>query len=84
MDTPHALILGGGGTLGEAWMSSLLAGLDEADGFDARGCACYVGTSAGSIVAASLAAGIAPDARLGELAPAGAMAPEQEAPATAL
>jgi NTE family protein len=84
MQTPHALILGGGGTLGEAWMSSLLAGLDEAEGFDARGCSCYVGTSAGSIVAASLAAGIAPDARLGELAPAGAMEPEQQQRATAL
>jgi NTE family protein len=71
MLTPDALILGGGGTLGEAWMSSLLAGLDEADGFDARGCNCYVGTSAGSIVAASLVAGLAPDARLGDLSPAG-------------
>jgi NTE family protein len=85
MRTPHALVLGGGGTLGEAWMSSLLAGLDEADSFDARSCACYVGTSAGSIVAASLAAGIAPDARLGELTPAAAMAPnEDERRATAL
>ena len=73
MRTPQALILGGGGTLGEAWMSSLLAGLDEADDFDARACDCYVGTSAGSIVAASLVAGLAPDARLGELSPAGAM-----------
>ncbi len=69
MQTPDALILGGGGTLGEAWMSSLLAGLDEAEGFDARACDCYVGTSAGSIVAASLVAGLAPDARLGSLAP---------------
>ena len=31
--TPHALVLGGGGVLGEAWMSALLAGLDEAEGF---------------------------------------------------
>ncbi|HEX3433023.1 MAG TPA: patatin-like phospholipase family protein [Solirubrobacteraceae bacterium] len=76
MQTPHALILGGGGTLGEAWMSSLLAGLEEAEDFDARSCACYVGTSAGSIVAASLAAGIAPDARLGELTGAAALAPD--------
>ncbi len=70
MQTPHALVLGGGGTLGEAWMSSVLAGLDEADGFDARGSGCLVGTSAGSIVAASLVAGIAPGSRLGRLAPA--------------
>ena len=70
MQTPDALVLGGGGTLGEAWMSSLLAGLDEADGFDARASRCFVGTSAGSIVAASLAAGVAPSARLGSLSPA--------------
>jgi NTE family protein len=85
MQTPDALILGGGGTLGEAWMSSLLAGLDEADGFDARACDCYVGTSAGSIVAASLVAGLAPDARLGSLSAADAIAPiEDEQRATAL
>ena len=68
MDTPDALVLGGGGTLGEAWMSALLAGLEQHSELDARACGCYVGTSAGSIVAASLAAGLAPDARLGLLA----------------
>jgi NTE family protein len=65
MRTPEVLVLGGGGILGEAWMSALLAGLDEAEGFDARRCASYVGTSAGSIVAASLVAGLPPGARLG-------------------
>lgn len=65
MRTPDALVLGGGGILGEAWMSAVLAGLDDAESFDARGCGCYVGTSAGSIVAASLAAGLAPGVRLG-------------------
>jgi NTE family protein len=85
MQTPHALVLGGGGTLGEAWMSSLLAGLDESDDFDARGCGCYVGTSAGSIVAASLVAGLPPGARLGDIAPADAPAlQEDEQRATAL
>jgi NTE family protein len=69
MQTPDALVLGGGGTLGEAWMSAVLAGLDESDGFDARGCGRYLGTSAGSIVAASLVAGLAPGARLGSLPP---------------
>ncbi len=68
MDTPDVLVLGGGGTLGEAWMSSLLAGLERSEDFDARSCRGYVGTSAGSIVAASLAAGLAPDARLGRVA----------------
>jgi NTE family protein len=67
MQTPGALVLGAGGTLGEAWMSAVLAGLDDSEEFDARGCACYVGTSAGSIVAASLAAGVAPEARLGRV-----------------
>jgi NTE family protein len=71
MHTPDVLVLGGGGTLGEAWMSSLLAGLEQGADFDARGCRCYVGTSAGSIVAASLVAGLAPDARLGATAGAG-------------
>ncbi len=46
-------------------MSAVLAGLDEADGFDARHCGLYVGTSAGSIVAASLVAGLPPGLRIG-------------------
>jgi NTE family protein len=61
------LVLGGGGVLGEAWMSALLAGLAEAADFDARACGGYVGTSAGSIVAAALVAGIDPRERLGAL-----------------
>jgi NTE family protein len=76
MQTPDALVLGGGGTLGEAWMSSVLAGLNEADGFDACASGCFVGTSAGSIVAASLVAGIAPSSRLGSLSPADGAQPE--------
>jgi len=51
------LVLGGGGILGEAWMSGVLAGLDEAGGLDSRACERFVGTSAGSIVAARLVAG---------------------------
>jgi NTE family protein len=62
--TPDVLVLGGGGILGEAWMSALLAGLEEQPGFDARRCGAYLGTSAGSIVAASLVAGLAPTSRL--------------------
>lgn len=64
---PNVLVLGGGGILGEAWMSAVLAGFEETTGFDARGCDGYVGTSAGSIVAAVLASGIDPRSRLGEL-----------------
>jgi NTE family protein len=61
---PEALVLGGGGVLGEAWLTAVLAGIAEAGGFDAREIPRFVGTSAGSIVAASLAAGIAPADRL--------------------
>jgi NTE family protein len=64
---PQVLVLGGGGVLGEAWMSAVLAGIEDASGFDARKCEGYVGTSAGSIVAAALVAGVDPRARLGQL-----------------
>jgi len=60
-------VLGGGGILGEAWMSALLTGLADAARFDPRDCEAFVGTSAGSIVAAALAGGVEPHARLGEL-----------------
>ncbi|HEX8744589.1 MAG TPA: patatin-like phospholipase family protein [Thermoleophilaceae bacterium] len=64
---PDVLVLGAGGILGEAWMSAVLAGIESEAGFDARECRAYVGTSAGSIVAAALAAGVRPDARLRRL-----------------
>jgi NTE family protein len=57
---PNVLVLGGGGLLGEAWMTGVLAGYRDATGADPRGCRRLVGTSAGSIVAVSLAAGRAP------------------------
>jgi NTE family protein len=60
------LVLGGGGILGEAWMTALLAGLAEATGFDPAGCDGFVGTSAGAIVASALSAGVEPGSRLGE------------------
>ena len=66
-DQPEVLVLGAGGILGEAWMGGLLAGLDEATGFDARDCDHFVGTSAGSIVAAGLAGGVDPASRLEQL-----------------
>ncbi|HEY4897178.1 MAG TPA: patatin-like phospholipase family protein [Solirubrobacteraceae bacterium] len=64
---PDVLVLGGGGILGEAWMSAVLTGLEESGRVDSRACRIYLGTSAGSIVAAALAAGLAPGARLGRL-----------------
>jgi NTE family protein len=57
---PDVLVLGAGGVLGEAWMMGLLAGIEDGSGFDLRDCDYYVGTSAGSIVAAHLVAGPAP------------------------
>jgi len=75
------LVLGGGGILGEAWMTAVLAGLSEADGFDPLACDGYVGTSAGSIVAAALAAGIEPRKRLGELPEQPPVAEPEEAAA---
>lgn len=65
--TPDVLVLGGGGILGEAWMSALLAGLGEDEAFDPLACGSYIGTSAGSIVAAALAGGVDPRERLGRL-----------------
>jgi NTE family protein len=79
MQTPDALVLGGGGLLGEAWMSAVLAGIEDGEEFDARACGCYVGTSAGSIVAASLVAGLEPGSRLGSLS-ASAAAPLADEP----
>jgi NTE family protein len=57
---PDVLVLGGGGVLGEAWMMGVLSGIEDAAGFDLRDCESFVGTSAGSIVAAHLVAGNAP------------------------
>ena len=57
---PDVLVLGGGGVLGEAWMMGVLAGVEDATGFDLCASEYFVGTSAGSIVAAHLIAGKAP------------------------
>ena len=55
-------MLGAGGTLGEAWLRGVLNGLEAGAGLDFRECEYLLGTSAGSIVAATLAAGRRPDA----------------------
>jgi NTE family protein len=56
-DLPDVLVLAAGGVLGEAWMTGVLAGIEDATGLDLRRVETFVGTSAGSIVAARLAAG---------------------------
>lgn len=57
LNRPDILVLGGGGVLGEAWMTGLLAGFEDASGERLSHCDGFVGTSAGAIVAAKLAAG---------------------------
>lgn len=53
----EALVLGGGGVGGIAWITGLLAGLADA-GRDVTGADVIVGTSAGSAVAAQLGSGL--------------------------
>jgi NTE family protein len=52
--TRVGLVLGAGGVTGEAFHRGVLAALRDAAGFDARDAAIVVGTSAGSLVGASL------------------------------
>src|SRR5215218_4532124 len=56
-DLPDTLVLGAGGTLGEAWMRGVITGLEAAADLDFRDCEYVLGTSAGSIVAATLVSG---------------------------
>ena len=57
----HALVLGGGGVAGIAWITGLLAGLADA-GQDVTGAELIVGTSAGATVAAQIGSGLPLDA----------------------
>ena len=56
----RALVLGGGGTLGVAWETGLLAGL-EAEGVTLGNADLILGTSAGSIVGSAVARGVSPN-----------------------
>lgn len=58
--TKRALVLGGGGVAGIAWETGLLVGLADA-GTNLRNADLYVGTSAGSAVAAQLTSGLSLD-----------------------
>jgi NTE family protein len=57
---PDVLALGAGGVVGEAWMTGVLGGIEDGAGIDLRRVEGFVGTSAGAIVAARLAAGERP------------------------
>jgi NTE family protein len=74
-DKGRALVLGGGGVTGIAWETGLIHGLAEA-GVDLAEADLLVGTSAGSVVAAQLAAG----ERLEELYEGQLRTPEGEIP----
>jgi NTE family protein len=63
---PDVLVLAAGGVVGEAWMTGWLRGVSERSGVDFRDVEVFVGTSAGSIVGASLATGREPRAADGE------------------
>lgn len=80
MQRPDVLVLGAGGTVGAAWMGGVLAGIAAETGIDFTACEHIVGTSAGSIVAADLLAGVEPRAQ----GPAGAGTPNEDAEEMAL
>ncbi|MFL6240078.1 MAG: patatin-like phospholipase family protein [Actinomycetes bacterium] len=54
----RAIVLGAGGVLGAAWMIGGLKAIEDRLGFDPRDAEVLIGTSAGSVVAAALGAGI--------------------------
>lgn len=54
---PDVLVLAGGGVLGEAWMNGVIAGIEDGGGPALADVDAFVGTSAGSIVAARLVSG---------------------------
>jgi NTE family protein len=54
------IVLGAGGVLGGAWMAGALAALNQVTGWDPREADWLVGTSAGALFAALLAAGVPP------------------------
>jgi NTE family protein len=55
-----ALVLGGGGVLGASWMVGALCALEEVRGVNVSDMDIIVGTSAGSVIGALLAAGVTP------------------------
>jgi NTE family protein len=62
MAAEQALVLGGGGVAGIAWMTGLLAGLADTGEDVTRDTDLVIGTSAGANVAAQLGSGLALDA----------------------
>jgi NTE family protein len=75
---PDVLVLAAGGVGGEAWMSGWLRGASDSCGVDFRRVETFVGTSAGSIVVASLTAGREP--RAADAAPVADPEPDTSTP----
>lgn len=71
--TRRGVVLGAGGALGASWTIGALTALQDELGWDVRGADMLVGTSAGSVIAAMLAGGVAVRSLLnhqrGEVAP---------------
>ena len=63
--TRRGLVLGAGGVLGAAWTTGALAAVQEHLGWDPREAEVIVGTSAGSVLAASLGCGLGVQELLG-------------------
>ena len=57
----RGIVLGGGGVLGGTWAVGALLALEEEFGFAACSADILVGTSAGSVLAAMLGAGVTPE-----------------------
>jgi NTE family protein len=72
------LVLGAGGIVGASWLIGALEALQDETGWDPREADCIVGTSAGSVVGAMLAAGQEP-ARMGALVTGAGGDPLEEA-----
>src|ERR1044072_184281 len=64
----RALVLGGGGSTGNAWLIGVVAGLSDA-GLDVTTADLTIGTSAGSTAAAQLARSTPPQPRAAPAAP---------------
>ena len=72
----RALVLGGGGSAGNAWLIGVVAGLSDA-GLDVTGADLVIGTSAGATAAAQVTGGSATELLAGILA---AVPPQRAAP----
>jgi len=72
------LVLSAGGPLGDPWHSGVLGRLQEISGWDARRADLIIGTSAGSITAVTLRAGVSPLDRAQHFG-GGPISPEAEA-----